>query len=45
MTNLPADEERLLFDFDVSEAATHVPEVSFQTALKILFMKEGCLTI
>jgi hypothetical protein len=30
---------------DVSEAATQVPEDSFQTALKILFMKEGCLTI
>jgi len=45
IASLRADEERLLFDFDVSDAATHVPEVSFQTALKILFMKEGCLTI
>jgi hypothetical protein len=35
----------LVFDLDVSEAATHVPVDSFQTALKILFMKEGCLTI
>jgi hypothetical protein len=38
-------EDRLVFDLDVSEAATQVPDDSFQTALKILFMKEGCLTI
>ena len=45
MASLRADDDRLVFDFDVSEAATQVPEDSFQTALKILFMKEGCLTI
>jgi hypothetical protein len=43
--SFPADEDRVIFDFDVSEAATHVPEDSFHTALKILFMNEGCLTI
>jgi hypothetical protein len=39
-TRLPSDDFRFVFPPAVSEAATHVPLDSFQTALKILFIKK-----